>query len=81
MPLYPYYFSAHPGDPSPPPDGLLSIEAANPTSALEKLRDEGRLPDAWQGLWIHFLVWVDQEGLQRGFESIPLSKLAPPERP
>jgi len=25
-------------------------------------------------MWIHVLVWVDQEGKQRGFESLPLAK-------
>jgi hypothetical protein len=24
-------------------------------------------------MWIHFLVWVDQEGKQRGFESVSLA--------
>jgi len=81
MPLYQYYFSANPGDPSPPSDGLLSIEAANRASALEILRKDGRLPDGWRALWIHFLVWVDQEGQQRGFESIELSQYAVTQTP
>jgi len=81
MPLYRYYFSASPGDPSPSGDGLSSVEAETPSDALAKLHREGRLPDDWQSLWIHFLVWVDQEGQQRGFESIPLSQFAPPDPP
>jgi len=81
MPLYSYYLSASPGDPSPASDGLLSVAADSPGGALKKLRDEGRLPEGWEGLWIHFLVWIDQEGQQRGFESIALSKYATIEIP
>jgi hypothetical protein len=76
MPLYRYYFSASPGDPSPIGNGLSSIDADSPADAIEKLRREGRLPPNWQSLWVHFLVWIDQEGQQRGFESIPLSQFA-----
>jgi hypothetical protein len=72
MPLYRYYVSASPSDPSPADRGLSSIEADSPASAVEKLRDNGRLPENWESLWIHILVWVDQEGQQRGFESMPL---------
>src|SRR2546430_2112843 len=78
MPLYHYYFSASPGDPSPRGDGLATIEADSPTDAIAKLERESKLPPNWQLLWVHFLVWVDQEGQQRGFESIPLSSLNPP---
>ena len=76
MPLYRYYVSASPGDPSPADGGLSSIEADSPADALAILREEGRLPASEESLWIHFLVWIDQEGQQRGFESIPLSRLA-----
>jgi hypothetical protein len=76
MPLYRYYVSASPGDPSPADGGLLSVEADSPASAVAKLRDEGQLPDNWESLWIHILVWVDQEGQQRGFESISLRSFA-----
>jgi len=76
MPLYRYYFSASPGDPSPTGNGLASIDADSPADAIEKLRREGHLPPNWQSLWVHFLVWVDQEGQHRGFESIPLSQFA-----
>jgi hypothetical protein len=72
MPLYRFYLSATPGEPSPADSGLSSIEASSPADAVEMLRREGRLPAEWQSLWIHFLVWIDQEGQQRGFESIPL---------
>jgi hypothetical protein len=75
MPLYRYYFSSNPGDPSPAGDELLSIEAASPADAVEQLRALGRLPPNWQSQWIHFLVWADQEGQQRGFESMPLSRV------
>ena len=76
MPSYRYYVSASPGDPSPANGGLSSIEADSPASAIAKLREEGRLPEQWESLWIHILVWVDQEGQQRGFESLPLSRFA-----
>jgi hypothetical protein len=81
MPLYRYYFSPSPGDPSPNGEGLSSIEADNPSDAVARLRREGRLPPNWQSLWVHFLVWADQEGRQRGFESIPMSKFASPDPP
>ena len=76
MPLYRYYISASPGDPSPADSGLSAIEADSPADAVALLREEDRLPANWKSLWIHFLVWVDQEGQQRGFESMPLSKFA-----
>jgi hypothetical protein len=76
MPLYRYYVSASPGDPSPDDGGLSSVEADSPADAVAILRDEGRLPANWESLWIHFLVWVDQEGQQRGFESLPLESFA-----
>jgi hypothetical protein len=76
MPLYRYYFSTNPGDLSPADDSLFSIEADSPAHAIASLRREGRLPANWQSQWVHFLVWVDQESQQRGFESIPLSKIA-----
>jgi hypothetical protein len=76
MPLYRYYISASPGDPSPADSGLSAIEADSPADAVAILRKESRLPANWQSLWIHFLVWVDQEGQQRGFESMRLSSLA-----
>jgi len=81
MPLYRYYFSPSPADPSPNGEGLLSIEAENPADAIARLHRDGRLPARWQSLWVHFLVWVDQEGRQRGFESISLSQFAPPDQP
>ena len=65
MPLYRYYFPSSPGDPSPAGSDLSSVEAASPADAVAKLRDDGQLPTNWQSLWIHFLVWVDQEGQQR----------------
>jgi len=76
MPLYRYYISASPGDASPADSGLSAIEADSPANAVALLRDEGRLPANWKLLWIHFLVWVDQEGQQRGFESVRLSTFA-----
>jgi len=76
MPLYRYYVSASPGDPSPADSGLSSIEANSPADAVALLRSEDRLPTNWKSLWIHFLIWVDQEGQQRGFESIPLGRFA-----
>jgi hypothetical protein len=75
MPLYRFYLSASPGDPSPADSGLSSIDASSPADVVEMLRRDGRLPAEWQSLWIHFLVWTDQEGQQRGFESIPLRTL------
>jgi len=78
MPLYHYYFSASPSDPSPRGDGLDSVEADSPADAIAKLDRDGKLPPNWRSLWAHFLVWVDQEGQQRGFESIPLSSLNVP---
>lgn len=79
MPLYRYYFSARPGDPSPLDNQLQSVEAESTAGAVEELIREGQLPPNWQSMWIHFLVWVDQEGKQRGFESMPLSKFVRPE--
>ena len=76
MPLYRYYVSASPGDPSPADGGLSSIEADSPANAVAILRREGRLPANAESLWIHFLIWIDQEGQQRGFESILLSSFA-----
>ena len=76
MPHYRYYFSTNPSDASPAESGLSRIEADSPADAIAALRREGRLPPNWPTLWVHFLVWVDQEGQQRGFESIPLSKFA-----
>jgi hypothetical protein len=78
MPLYHYYFSASPGDPSPRGNGLDTVEADSHPDAIAKLNREGKLPVNWQSQWIHFLVWVDQEGLQRGFESIPLNSFNVP---
>ncbi len=76
MPIYRYYVSTSPGDPSPADSGLSSIEADSPANAVAILRDQGELPENWKSLWIHILVWVDQEGQQRGFESMPLSRFA-----
>jgi hypothetical protein len=76
MAVYRYYLSANPGDPSPSGDGLSNVEADCPQAAIRKLHDAGQLPEGWQSLWIHFLVWVDQEGQQRGFESIALCNIA-----
>ena len=80
MPLYRYYFSTRPGDPSPLDNQLLSLEADSTTAAVEELVRAGELPPNWQTMWIHFLVWVDQEGKQRGFESMPLARFAGQER-
>lgn len=74
MPLYRYYLSASPGDPSPATSGLSSLEADSPADVVAKLRAGGSLPENWQSLWIHVLVWTDQEGQQRGFESLSLSR-------
>ena len=76
MPLYRYHFSSSPGELSPPTRDLESVEAKSPADVIAILRREGRLPADWRSLWIHVLVWVDQEGKQRGFESIPLHTLA-----
>ena len=73
MPLYRYYLSDSPGDPSPATDELLSIDADSPADAVTRLRRENRLPTGPSN-WIHFLVWSDPTGRQRGFESLPLSK-------
>ena len=75
MPLYRFYLSASPSDPSPTDGGLSSIEAGSPVDVVAILRQEDRLPVDWQYHWIHILVWTDQEGQQRGFESIPLRSL------
>ena len=55
MPLYRFYLSASPGDPSPADSGLSSIDAGSPADAVEMLRRDGRLPKEWQSLWIRFL--------------------------
>jgi hypothetical protein len=78
MPLYRYYLSSRPGKASPLSSGLLSVEAQSPADAIAKLHGQGSLPANWQSLWIHFLVWIDQEGQQRGFETISLSGFVPP---
>jgi hypothetical protein len=75
MPLYRYYFSASPGDPSPVDGKLFLQEAESTSAAVEELIRQGQLPPNWQSMWIHFLVWVDQEGQQRGFESIRLCEV------
>jgi hypothetical protein len=77
MPVYHYFLSANPTDPAPNGAALSSIEADTPAAALALLHHEGRLPANWRLLWAHFLIWVDQEGKQRGFESIQLSQWTP----
>jgi hypothetical protein len=74
MPLFRYYLSASPSDPSPAEGQLLSHESDSMDEAVGGLIRQGKLPPNWEAMWIHFLVWVDQEGKQRGFESMPLSK-------
>lgn len=74
MPLYRYYISASPSDPSPAEWQLFFHEAVSTDDAVQGLLRQGKLPPNWETMWIHFLVWVDQEGRQRGFESMPLAK-------
>jgi hypothetical protein len=74
MPLYRYYISARPSDPSPADGKLSSHEAESAEATVHHLIATDQLPPNWQSLWIHFLVWVDQEGQQRGFESMPLAR-------
>lgn len=76
MPLYQYYVSPLPSDPSPADWQLFCHEADSIDGAVQELIERGQLPPNWQSMWIHFLVWVDQEGKQRGFESMPLRKFA-----
>lgn len=73
MPLYQYYISLRPSDPSPDDGKLLSREAKSNSAAVEDLIRQGLLPPNWQSMWIHFLVWEDPKNGQRGFESLPLS--------
>jgi hypothetical protein len=79
MPLYRYYLSSAPGQASPLTSGLLCVEAASPSDAIARLYAQDLLPADWQSLWIHFLVWIDQEGQHRGFESIELRSFQPPD--
>jgi hypothetical protein len=79
MPLYNYYVSERPSDPSPSNWQLFCHEADSIDAVVHELIHEGRLPPNWQSMWIHFLVWVDQEGKQRGFESMPLAKFVRPD--
>jgi len=74
MPLYRYYLSASPSDSSPAEGQLLCHEADSVDEAVTQLIRQKQLPPNWESMWIHFLVWVDQEGKQRGFESMPLRK-------
>jgi hypothetical protein len=74
MPLFRYYISASPSDPSPAEGQLHSHESDSRDKAVGELIRRGSLPPNWETMWIHFLVWVDQEGKQRGFESMPLAK-------
>jgi len=74
MPLYRFYISASPSDPSPADWQLSCHDAASKSAAVQALIEEDNLPPNWQTMWIHFLVWVDQEGKQRGFESMPLGR-------
>ena len=80
MPLHNYYISLRPSDPSPA-DWKLSCHEADSIEALvAHLVESNQLPPNWRSMWIHFLVWVDQEGKQRGFESMPLARFVSPER-
>jgi hypothetical protein len=74
MPLYRYYVSRRPSDPSPAEWKLFCHEADSIESAIQQLIQTNQLPLKWQSMWIHVLVWVDQEGKQRGFESMPLAR-------
>jgi hypothetical protein len=76
MPLFKYYISRRPSDPSPADWKLFCHEADSIESAVQGLIADNRLPPNWESMWIHFLVWVDQEGKQRGFESMPLANFA-----
>lgn len=76
MPLYKYYISLLPSDPSPEGGKLFFHEAGSQTAAIEELIQRGQLPLHWQSMWIHFLVWEDPKNGQRGFESLPLSKFS-----
>ena len=74
MPLYRYYISASPSEPSPAEGQLFCHEADSIEEAVRELIGKNQLPLNWESMWIHFLIWVDQEGKQRGFESMPLAK-------
>jgi hypothetical protein len=80
MPLYRYYVSASPSDPSPTDWKLFCHEAESVEVAVKQLIQGNQLPPNWQSMWIHFLVWVDQEGKQRGFESMPLARFVTSDR-
>jgi len=80
MPLFRYYISARPSDPSPPDWKLFFHEADSIEDAVQDLAARNQLPPNWESMWIHVLVWVDQEGKQRGFESMPLATFKSPER-
>jgi hypothetical protein len=73
MPLYKYYISPLPSDPSPDDRKLFFHEADTISAAIESLIRRGELPLNWESMWIHFLVWEDPINGQRGFESLPLS--------
>jgi hypothetical protein len=81
MPLFKYYVSARPSDPSPAEWKLSFHEADSMKAAVQHLIDSDQLPRNWQSMWIHFLVWVDQEGKQRGFESVSLANFAASKAP
>jgi hypothetical protein len=80
MPLYRYYISERASDPSPADWKLFCHEADSMDAVVRHMLDSGQLPPNWRSMWIHFLVWVDQEGKQRGFESLPLEKFADKDR-
>jgi hypothetical protein len=76
MATYMYYLGHDPTTLSPPSNELSSIDAESPAAAVSKLRSEGRLPQDWQSLWVHVLVWTSDDGEQRGFESMRLANVA-----
>jgi hypothetical protein len=80
MPLYKYYVSERPSDPSPAEWKFFCQESDSIDAAIKELIHRGQLPPNWQSSWIHFLVWVDQEGKQRGFESMPLARFESTQR-
>jgi hypothetical protein len=70
MARFRFYFSRDPTTPSPPTDELLNVEAESKAEALEAIAHD--MPQDWSSVWVHVLVWADDDGQQRGFETIRL---------
>ena len=49
---------------------LPSVEADSRENAMQMIKRSGEAPPQWPSVWLHLLVWSDDE--QRGFETMQL---------